>query len=34
MTFSPPFGPLRPPTPKELGHEPNKNVQEHFNHLL
>jgi hypothetical protein len=25
-TFSPTFGSLRPPTPKELGHKPNKNV--------
>jgi hypothetical protein len=34
MTFSPTFGPVRPPTTKELGHKPNKNVQKHFNSLL
>jgi hypothetical protein len=34
MTFSPTFGPLRPPKAKELGHKPNKNIQEHFNNLL
>jgi hypothetical protein len=34
MTISPTFGPLRPPTAKELGHKPNKNVQEHFSNLL
>jgi hypothetical protein len=34
MTFSPTFGPLRLPMAKELGHKPNKNVQEHFNNLL
>jgi hypothetical protein len=34
MTFSSTFGSVRPSTTKELGHEPNKNVQEHFNNLL
>jgi hypothetical protein len=34
MTCFPTIGPLRTLVAKELGHKPNKNVQEHFNNLL
>jgi hypothetical protein len=34
LTCLPTIGPLRTLMAKELGHKPNKNVQEHFNNLL